>query len=271
MKRASIISTVTALVLTAALASALAASAATAPPRAELSGFVCQKALDPTMREVSITVVMRPVTGTRKMQMEIELFSRAAGAPSFAAVSIPAQSRLDTWITAPGTLGQRPGDIWKVKVPVADLAAPATYRYDVEFRWVGTAGRVLETSERSSAGCYQPELRPILSVHSFTVEAIAGRPKLDRYVAVIGNSGATAAKNFDVQLSDSGTVETDPVTGLHAHSEKTLTFTGPLCDSSAAPTLTVDPQHLVDTANSGPVTAATTCPAPTSAALDSIS
>jgi hypothetical protein len=254
---------VMALVLGAVLACASVAGAAAAPARDKLTNFICQKALAPTSRQTSVTAVMRPLAGTLKMQMEIQLLSRTPSATSFSAVSIPAQSKLDTWITAPGTLGQRPGDVWKETAPVADLPAPASYRFEVDFRWVGADGKVLGTAQRLSSSCHELELRPQLAISSFTVHAEAGHPQLDRDVAVIANSGATAAKDFEVQFSDGTKLVTDTVARIGAHASRTLTFDGPACAVATPPTLTVDPQHVVDEIVPGNIVATATCPAPT--------
>lgn len=251
------------LVAGLAILTTAAAAAAASAPRAQLQAFVCQKAVDPPSRAVSVTAVMRPLTGTEKMEMEAQLLSRTSTTGSFAPVSVPAQSKLGSWITpANPTLGQRPGDVWEVQVPVANLGAPATYRYKVDFRWLGTGGKVLGTAQRLSQRCYEPELRPYLYVQSFTVEPVTGHPKVDQYVAVIGNSGLTAAKVFEVQFSDVAKTVTDEIQRLASHAQKTLTFTGPACEAAAPPTVTLDPQHVVDDLNTTKLTATATCPAP---------
>ena len=56
-----------------AAASVSTAAAATVPPRAVLSGFVCHHAGNPLNREISITSVMRPVPGTQRMALKFEL------------------------------------------------------------------------------------------------------------------------------------------------------------------------------------------------------
>ena len=45
-------------------------------PHAQLTSYVCQKALDPASRAISITAVMRPITGTEKMPMRFQLLKR---------------------------------------------------------------------------------------------------------------------------------------------------------------------------------------------------
>ena len=99
-------------------------------PRDVLSGLVCQTALDPPDRAISVTAVMRPVTGTQQMQIEFQLFTKTPAATSWTQVT---GNGLGAWLTPSNpTLGQRPGDVWKVSHPVAtcplrrSIALPST-------------------------------------------------------------------------------------------------------------------------------------------------
>ncbi|MDQ6605509.1 MAG: hypothetical protein M3Z06_03065, partial [Actinomycetota bacterium] len=140
------------------LAGYAVAGASAAPPRAQLRNLICRKALDPRARAVSITAVMRPVPGTQKLELRFELSSRTAGVGVFRQLS---GTGLGTWITpTEPTLGRRAGDVWRVHHPVADLSAPAAYRFRVDFRWLGAHGKVLSSATKTSGTCLQPELRP---------------------------------------------------------------------------------------------------------------
>jgi CARDB len=225
----------------------VAGAVSAANSRAHLRGFECKRALDPSGRVVSVRAVMRPVSGTRHMAMRFELLRKAkTGGPD---AEVPGGD-LDTWITPADTkLGQRPGDVWIVNHPVSDLAAPAHYHFRVSFRWTGTQGRTLASAVRVGPTCYQPELRPDLLVVSITVQPIPGQSSSERYVAVIGNHGRTAAGPFQVWFSYGQTVEQRNLTGLQPQKMVKETFTGPEC-TTTAPTVTVDPTHQVDDANS---------------------
>jgi hypothetical protein len=241
MKRALIVAGAVAL-----LGSVASAGAAT-PPRAALRGFICQHALDPAARAVSIKAVMRPLAGTQKMQLRFQLVSR-----SHAGASMLSGGDLGTWIT-PGnqTLGQRHGDVWILNKQVVNLAAPATYRFRVSFRWIGEHGRVLGVGVKESKPCHQPELRPDLSVDSIAVQAVPNRPRLNRYLSTIRNGGASAASQFEVLFTPGGSlpVKTANLAGLGSHKRTQVSFLGPVCSSSAAPTVTVDPNDAVDDFN----------------------
>jgi CARDB len=241
MKRALMVAGVVALL------GSVASAGAAAPPRASLRGFICQHALDPAARAVSVKAVMRPVSGTKKMQLRFQLVSRSHGG-----VSMVSGGDLGTWIT-PGnpTLGQRRGDVWILNKQVVNLAAPATYRFRVSFRWIGAHGRVLGVGVKESKSYYQPELRPDLSVASILVQSVPNRPKLNRYVATIRNSGASAAGPFEILFTPGGSlpVQTKNLSGLGAHTKTQVSFLGPVCNGSAAPTVTVDPNDAVDDFN----------------------
>jgi hypothetical protein len=237
------------LPLLATAAVPIAASAASGPPsRAELSQFSCQTALAPIARVVSVRAVMRPVPGTRAMAVRFELLTKTSSRHAYAQVP---GGDLGKWLspTDPVTLGQDPNDIWIISHPVANLPAPASYRYKVSFRWTGAHG-VLATVTQFSAVCFEPDLRPDLLVRKITVTPISATSA--KYVAVIGNTGASAANvPFQVTLTAPGGYRVAPVTirRLGAHRLRSATFVGPNCTTAGAPTVTVDPARVVDELN----------------------
>jgi hypothetical protein len=238
-------------------AGAVGASAGT-PPRAALEHFGCHRALDPPTRAVAVTAVMRPEPGTERMQMRVLLLRRLAHHRRFQTVH---GGDLGRWISPrPATLGQRPDDVWNLIKQVANLAAPAWYRFRVTFRWTGADGQRLGESTLESPTCYEPELRPDLVVRSIAVRPIPGKPTEDAYIAQIGNAGGTAAGPFRVVLSDGGAVQTATIARLAPHSTAYQRFVGAVCNQSNAPTVTVDPNHRVDDANRANNTRAASCP-----------
>ncbi len=123
------------------------------PPRAQLLDQSCVQApAQQYNRSFSVTAVMRWVDKTQRLAVDFELFERTAQTRTFAEVSAPG---LNEWIfpSDPPTLGQLPGDVWYVHHPVADLAAPARYRFVVLFRWYGKNDRVLRTETKQSEVC----------------------------------------------------------------------------------------------------------------------
>jgi hypothetical protein len=252
---------VTGAMLIAVVCVGVTVAAAAPSPRAQLTDFVCQQAMDPATRAISITAVMRPRPGTRNLSVRFELLTRSQATPAATLVRF---GDLGAWISPTDrALGQQPGDVWKVNKPVVDLTAPATYRFRVTFRWTGAGGRSLGSAVRYSPRCTQPELRPDLAVSSILVEPIAARPNSDAYLAQIANQGATSAGPFEVVFAsgDGSKVKTHTVAHLGAHRTVLVTFVGPLCAAGGAPTVTADPTEQIDDFNRANNVLSATCSA----------
>ncbi len=252
-----------ALVVAGAASAAVStgAPAPTGPPRAQLTQFDCHRALDPASRSISVTAVMRPLTGTKHMGLKFNLLMTS---PVSGATTTVHFGDLGTWKTPRNpTLGQLPGDVWNLQKSVVQLAAPATYRFRVVFRWTGDAGQVIGTRVKSSPKCRQVELRPDLLVSSIAVTAISGDATHNLYTAVIANDGNSGAGPFEVLFApaDGSTPKTRTVQFLRAHSSTTLSFVGPLCTSSTDPTITADSTDEVDVVNRAGSALTATCPA----------
>jgi hypothetical protein len=230
-------------------------------PRASLRSPVCVTAMDPVSRAISITAVMRPVTGTTKMQLKFDLLRRTGSGGSGRPFTRVRGGDLNTWVnpTDP-TLGQHPDDKWNLIKQVVNLKAPATYRFRVSFRWIAANRHVLATASRNSPTCHQPELRPDLQVRTIGVQAVAGRSNVNAYVALIRNAGASAAGPFQVQFSDGDVLKTHTVSDLAAYSSIQEQFIGPLCTAGTA-TVTADPTDQVDDVNRANNTLSVVCSA----------
>jgi hypothetical protein len=246
-------------VFAAALGTAIAGAAA--PPRDELRAFTCLRALDPPARAVSVQAVMRPLTGTAKMQMRFDLLRQTRPGARFKLVR---GRLLGSWITPDDpTLGQRPGDVWIVNHPVVNLAAPATYRFRVSFRWLDTHSNQLGSAVQTSATCYQPELRADLLVRSLAVRTLPSGA--DAYVAVVANRGRTGAGPFGVQFAGaSNAPQSATISRLAARSFTRQTFVAPPCPPGEDLTVTVDPAHSIDESNFANNTLVVPCPSPAS-------
>lgn len=227
----------------------VAATAGAAQPTARLRSFACKQAVRPVARAVGVSAVMRPVRGTKRMALRFELFTRVKLGAAWTPVSA---GDLGSWIS-PGdrTLGRRPGDVWIFNKSVGDLAAPAAYRYRVSFRWFGARQHVLRTTAVLSSVCSQPELRPDLAVQSIVVQPIPGPAVRDHYFATIVNQGATAASSFRVQFVPGGGLPAEfrNVPRLAPRHTIQVAFAGPACSTTAASTVTADPDGAVDDAN----------------------
>ena len=240
----------------------VATSATGAQPRALLRGFSCHRAMDPASRSVAVTAVMRPLVGTRHMAVKLDLLMSTG---SGTAQKVVRAGDLGVWITPKNpTLGQLPGDVWNLQKSVVDLAAPATYRFRVTYRWTGTSAHVLGTTVRFSHTCRQRELRPDLAVTSIDVSPDPANPNRDDYSAVIANLGNSSAGPFDVLFATAdGTVtKTDTITLLKGHASVTDNFGGPICTAANDPTITADSTDEVDDLNRDNNSLLAVCPAP---------
>jgi hypothetical protein len=252
--------TVLALGLAGGLASAAGVVSAlgVAPPRAELRDFVCQRALDPPARGVTATAAMRPVAGTRHMQLKFDLLVKSAHQVTFVAAR---GHDLGKWVwPANPTLGQQPGDVWLLSHPVVDLGGPASYRFRVSFRWLGRHNKVLDKAVRTSPTCFQPELRPELIVQRITAMSIPGNKTDERYIAQIRNAGATAAGPFEVAFTEPSVLsQTKNVAGLGAHAGVQKAFVAPICTSGSV-TVVADSLDQVDQWTRANDTLSAACP-----------
>jgi hypothetical protein len=236
-----------------------AASASAAAPRARLTPIACHSTLDPSLRRVSIVSVMRPLAHTRTLSVR---FSLLESSPGVGAHPVTAGG-LGRWLTpADPTLGRRAADVWKLDRSVYGVGAPARYRFQVEFRWLGRGGRVLREVTRSTSSCRERELRPDLALAPVRVRPIPGSARHERYLAVIVNRGLTASGRFSVLFTPgaSGAPRSLALPSLAPHARVRVRFTGPLCDATAPPTIVADPADAVDDFDRANNTRTVACP-----------
>jgi len=241
------------------IGSGSAGAASSPPPKDQLRSFLCQKALDPPSRAISVQAVMRPVTGTASMQMKFDLMRQTTVGGPFKLVR---GKLLGSWVSPQEpTLGQRPGDVWIVTHPVVDLLGPATYRFRVSFRWTDSDGQQLSNAVQTSPNCYQPESRADLLVKSITVTPQPSGQ--DAYVATIANRGQTAAGPVEVDLAGAGPAAPVAATvpSVGGHSTAHHRFLGPACTAGSNVTVTVDPAHTIDEYSFANNTLTISCPA----------
>lgn len=134
---------------------------------------------------------------------------------------------------------------------VEQLAAPASYRATVRFRWYDAAGHVLRKARRRTATCRQAERRPDLE----PVRIAPGVARLDGtadYAVTVRNAGVTTAPPSRVLLSVGGVaLMPRALPGVAGLASATLTFTGPACRSGDALRAAVDADSDVDEADEG--------------------
>ncbi len=95
---------------------------------------------------------MSAIPGSAKMQMRIDVLERLPREEGFHAVTAPG---LGVWRAA--ALGVK---TYKYLKEVTNLAAPASYRAAVHFRWLNTKGKLIKSEELRTQRCVQPALPP---------------------------------------------------------------------------------------------------------------
>jgi hypothetical protein len=205
---------------------------------ASVRTVACVPALDQATRSATFEARVKAVGGTDRMQVRFALQTRAEGASAWRRVAAPG---FDTWLSSePGVRR------YTYARTIRNLAAPASYRTSVRFRWLDADGDTVRTRRDTSPTCRQPDLRPDLSI--LGVEVLPG-PGGDRtrYAVTVRNDGRTGAAPFDVGLA---VAETElgplPVFGLAAGARRTVTVAGPACTPDAAPTAIADVAGAVD-------------------------
>jgi hypothetical protein len=242
----------------ASLAFCGAAAATTLPQKAELRGLQCRRSPEPAGRTVSVTAVMRPVSGTVRMALKFSLERRVPGTGE-GFRSVPSR-QLGQWVNpANPSLGQNPADVWMLKQNVVNLSAPAAYRFRVWFRWTGANGRVLSRAVRVSPVCYQPDPRPNLSVRSISVTSLGNGQS--RYDVLVHNGGNLASGPFTVRLDPPGGQSQSAMSqSLAPRATERESFDAPACTSGDQVTAVADPDGKVADRNRADNTLTVACP-----------
>jgi hypothetical protein len=253
-----------ALLASAALAPG-AGRAATTSSNATLTGFTCQRAVDPAFRAMNVTAIMHPVAGTQAMRLQFILLESHALHGHYDVVH---GHNLGVWI-APNdpTLGQRASDTWKLTHPVALLSAPAFYRLKVTFRWLGAGGKRLAQVTQQTSVCHQLELRPDLRVANISARSLPNKPANDKYVVTIANRGLTGARTFDVDFTPQGgatVIRLVPKIGRRGHHGiLRIQFVATACTAPETITVVVDPAGAIPDLDRSNNTLTWACPAAT--------
>jgi len=252
------------LMLTPALAAAPARGAdasSGAPAGARLAG--CHRAPTIDQRNAVVSTWMRPVRGGNHLAVRLDLWERTPGQRWALRADVPG---LGSWVTpSDAGVGSRAGDVFKYRQAVGRLEVPAAYRFHVAFRWLDDDGNVVRSTERTTAVCRQPDLRPDLVLRS--VEARPAGGGLVRYAVRVGNKGESAVARAVV----AATLPGDAAPGLHSRTVRALApgatavvrFTGPGCAAGEQPaSFVADPSNAVEEADETNNALAGSCPAP---------
>jgi hypothetical protein len=220
------------------VAAAAAPAALASDPVARVALVSCDTGLSAGERRVVYEGRMRRIAGTRRMQMRFALQWRQPGSRRWSGIQGPG---LGTWVSSDRGVSR-----YSFTKRIENLAAPATYRVVVRFRWLDARGHTIDSDLVTSRSCRQPDLRPNLVPQRAYSERI-GDPERRRYVVVVRNEGATAAGAFEVGLG--ARFAPSNVVYLGAGASTLVPFEGPRCDAPATLTAVVDPWALVDEAD----------------------
>jgi len=236
---------------------AAAAPAAVAAPSARATVAACRAAPLQDQRYAVFTGEMASLRKGNRMEMRFDLERRAPGEAAFTRVEVPS---LGVWNRA------KPGrSPYRFTQRVEKLAAPASYRARVSFRWTGPKGARKVVVRRVTPPCKQPDFRPDLRLVPVGARRVAGTEEAE-YTVEVRNPGKTVAGSqagFDVVLSIDGVaLPATTVNGLAPGDRRRLTFRGPRCrPGDGSVTAVVDPDNRVDESVETDNSIAVPCPA----------
>jgi hypothetical protein len=95
---------------------------------------------------------MTTIPGAQVMAVRVDLQERTPAAARFHAVSAPG---LGVWHQSEPYVR-----VFRYLAQVTNLAAPASYRALVSFRWLDAGAQVLSHVSRRTSGCRQTAMRP---------------------------------------------------------------------------------------------------------------
>lgn len=282
MRRAGTITRVLPVALTVALAAGIPATAAAAPaggttakrtravtpppkrgvkpPTFEAKLFQCRRSPRTESRAATVGAAMRPIPGSRRLALRVELYQRPLGPGGRWALRSDVPG-LGEW-TSPSdpSVGTRAADVFRYRQAVGRLTVPYSFRFRVAFRWSDAAGKVLREEALNTAPCKEPDLRPDLVLTRVAAEPLVPGQVNARYVVTLKNAGRTAALSAQVAATFSAPLRT--VRRLEPGASADLVFWGPPCTvDGIGPSFVADPSNLIDEAREVNNSLAATCPA----------
>jgi hypothetical protein len=242
------------LVMLALGATVSAAHAAAAPTPLAAKLTSCTTGAAATDRAATFTASMPATAATRRMWMRFELLEQRdpAGEP----VSVQGVPGWGVWQKSePG----RPGLI--ITKRVEQLAAPATYRAVVRFRWYSKGGRLLRSTARTTATCEQPDMRPDLVAGRLS--ATVRDQSTAAYQLTVRNAGAGDSPAFGIVLTVDGRQVAPVAAGpLPAAASEVVTIVGPHCTPGGIVLIAVDAGGAVDEVHEHDTLVSRACPLP---------
>jgi hypothetical protein len=212
----------------------------------------CVPAVESVARTATFEARMRAVRETDRMQVRFSLQVREDALHGWRRI---VAEGFDTWLTSLPDVRR-----YTYARTVLNLAAPATYRTIVRFRWIDADGAVVRSARVTSAGCRQLDMRPDLEVRRIDVLPGADA-ETRRYAVTVRNDGRADAGPFGAMLrAGEDELGTLAVPVLAAGTQRVITYTGPACTPGAPLLVTLDPDEAVDERDEGDNAFAATCP-----------
>ena len=216
------------LTLTAAAAVSLAVPAATgatapsatpaATPPTTLKVRSCEVGSTARERTATFYARMRAVPGTSRMLMRFTLIDHSSRGSSVVPVAGLKQWRRSRTGVAKFGYAQK----------VAGLRSGGSYAAQVEFRWIGSSGRMIRSLKRTSADCRQDGDLPNLAV-----TRIAAQPGdsngTELYSVDVTNRGTADVDSTLVDLFVDGAALDSQTLAVKAGETRTVHISGPVC------------------------------------------
>ena len=201
----------------------------------------CTSALEPQARSATFEARLKAIPGSDRLAVRFTLQTHGQDELGWRKVTAPG---LDTWLTSDAGVGR-----YGYAKTVQNLAAPASYRVLVRFRWLAGDGDVVRTARETSLPCRQLDLRPDLVARR--VDLLPAAAATDRlYVVALRNAGRTLAPATTVGLRVGDRVLPPALAPiLEPGGVRSIGFTAPACAPGEQLEVTADAGAAVDEAD----------------------
>jgi CARDB len=239
----------------AALGAASTPALAAAPGTARVTVPLCHSDVTPLERRITWVGEMTSIKRGNRMEMRFEVFVRTAADQTWKLVEAP---DLGIWNRAKAGTTE-----YKFRQKAVNLAAPASYKARVTFRWLGPGKSDKTTKVKTSKVCEQTDPRPNLRV--VRLDASPLKAGLANYQVVIRNVGASAASGpngFDVAVAVDGVAQPSKnVLGLRPGELVQVNVRAPRCAQGGTVRAAVDPDQRIDQSDRADDVLELPCPA----------
>ena len=176
---------------------------------------------------------MHQVSGSDEMWLRFRLLEK--GDTGFHSLKAPGLGR---WRKSKPNVGT-----FAYRQAVRGLEAGSLYRAEVDFRWYGPSGDVIQTAKRRSPVCRQFDVLPDLTATPVGSKSLR-QEGVVRYRVLVTNEGIAAATGVPVRLTvDGSVVDTVTVPELMPAERRVIAIQGPACTRSVK--AEADPEGVI--------------------------